>query len=270
MTRLRTKGSNMTNCNKNKSNTYFQIQYDLLQKRGKGGVIIDYYREGSGLIDYYKDSQGNFLGVIPELEVTNNKNSYPSLNGSAPSIEVTPIPDRDNLWGTGQDKDFSDIFKDNLFPGANGGDNDFMDDIRNVERGKIFANQIASGNVPIVCSNEMQMALNAMDGVSKAETVMSLVPNVAEIFKQDIGLLKTVGKVTGALNFAYGVYQIFVDYEDGEFSPKDQANAASVICSGISIVVPAFGVLSVALLLVAAALPGDKGSGQSSSVSGGY
>lgn len=231
--------------NPNRSPIFLILQAEELESRGCGSFDYDNDRD---YVDYYRDQYGNIQGFIDEVNVT------------ADSVSWGEDRWEDQYTNIGQNFDQYPDYSS----GSGGGNTNEQDANQiNVNRGRDFVESVAGGEVNVAVTSEVASFL------SLTTTITSLVPTVADIVKQDIGLLGEIGKWTGRLNMAYSAYSVAIGLTDGEISWKDIVNAGSFIFSVGSIFVPALGLVSIGLSVAATAVPGDQGTGQNIHGSGG-
>ena len=227
--------------NSNFSSVFLMLQVEELECRGCGSYNYDY-------IDYYHDQYGNLYGCIDEVIVTPDSTSWGEDDWEDEYMHM----------GQGFDE-----YPDYSGGGGGGGDNGQDSSQVSVNRGRDFIERVGEGEVNVVMTSEVA------DFLSLTTTITSLVPTVADIVKQDIGILGAIGKWTGGLNMAYSAYSVAIGFTDGEVSWKDIVNAGSLAFSIGSIFVPALGLVSIGLAVAATAAPGDQGTGQNIYSSGG-
>lgn len=227
--------------NSNFSPVLLLLLAEELEKRGCGNDNYDY-------VDYYHDQYGDIYGCIDEVVVTPDDVSWGDDNW-----------ENDYINNMGQDEypDYTDGSG-----GSSGNRSDQNSEQFDVNRGRDLVEHIERGDVNVKMTSEVA------DFLSLTETITSLVPTVANMVKEDIGLLGKIGNWTGGLNTAYSAYSVFVGFTDGEISWQDIMNAGSLAFGIGSFFVPGLGLVSIGLGIAGIVAPGDQGNDQNPSGSG--
>lgn len=214
------------------------LQAEKLNIRGCGTDNYDY-------VDYYHDQNGNIYGFMDEVVIT---------------------PDGGASWGEDNWEDdyinnhWGNEYPDDNYSGGGAGNIGVSD--HNVAKGQEFVDSLQQGDVNIQLTSEI------LDFASTTISITGLVNTVADTIKQNIGLLGKIGSWLGGINVAYSTVSVVAGLTDGEQSPKDWVNGASLLFSVGSIFYPPLGFVSIALTVAACGTPGDQGN--QSSINGRY
>lgn len=205
------------------------LQAEKLNIRGRG--LSDY-----NYVDYYHDQNGNIYGFLDEVVIT---------------------PDGGASWGEDNwEDDYINDHWGNEYPDDdyNGGWSGSNTSDQNVAKGEEFVDSLQKGDIDIQLTSEI------LDFASTTISITGLINTVAESIEQNIGLLGRIGSWLGAINTGYSFVSVVAGLTDGEISPKDWVNTASLCFSVGSFFYPPLGFVSIALTVAACGTPGDQGN----------